>query len=172
MSQDKSISHIQKLGFAIALGIIATLFLDLVNYAQHLLMEKPLTRYEFIGRWVLYFFEGQFYHESIKAAATKPGELLIGWVGHYAIGIAFAMILLGIWGVTWLERPRFVPALVVGIVTCAIPYFIMQPGMGNGVAGMLTPNPVAVQLKVLISHVIFAIGLTVGGYILRPFYRG
>jgi len=158
---------IKTLGYAALLGVIATAFLDLVNYAQHVLLNKPLTHYELIGRWILYILEGQFYHPSIKASAAKTGELAVGWFVHYAIGVLFALLLLVVWSLNWLNRPRIIPALIVGLVTCAIPYFLMQPGMGKGIAGILTPNPIAVQLKVLISHLFFALGLIVGAYALR-----
>ena len=154
--------------YSVLLGVIATAFLDLINYLQHVALNTPLTRYEFIGRWVLYMFDGQFVHESIKAAAAKPGELAMGWFGHYAIGVLFAWMLLALWKLKWFDAPKFWPALFVGLVTCAIPYFLMQPGMGSGIAGLNTPDPLAAQLKVVYSHVIFAIGLWLGGYLLRP----
>ena len=37
--------------------------------------------------------------------------------------------------------PTFLPALLVGIGTVAAPFFILQPGMGAGIAASRTPNP-------------------------------
>ena len=56
---------------SIVLGVAATAFLDVVNYLQHIVLDKPLTRYEFIGRWVIYMTDGVFSHESIKTCSNK-----------------------------------------------------------------------------------------------------
>ena len=160
---------IQLVGYALALGIMATAFLDIVNALRHWLVGPPLTRYDMIGRWVLYMFEGTFHHTSISASAPMQGEMIMGWFGHYAIGVLFALILLGGWGISWLHRPTLLAAMVVGMVTTVIPYFLMQPGMGAGIAGTLSPNPTALQVKVLISHAIFGFGLYVGGWLIRGF---
>lgn len=154
------------IALSILLGVFATAFLDAWNYMQHILLDKPLTRYEFIGRWAMYMLEGVYHHESINAAQPIAGELLVGWFGHYFIGILFALMLLVYSSSDWLKRPSFLPALVVGIVACVIPLFLMYPGMGKGMAGMLTPNPTALQLKVLFSHVVFSVGLYVGGWLM------
>jgi hypothetical protein len=157
-----------KLGlYSVALGSIATAILDLWNYLRHILFDVPLTHYDFIGRWMLYMLEGQFYHPSIKQSAPIQGELIIGWMGHYTIGILFALILLAGWGLKWLNRPRLLPAMIVGLVTVAVPYFIMQPGMGQGIAGSLSPNPQNAILKVIISHVVFGFGLYFAGFIIK-----
>lgn len=145
------------------IGIIATAFLDLFNFLRHEFLGQPLTKYEHIGRWVLYMFDGQFQHESIVKAAPLQGELLLGWLGHYGIGIAFAAILLGLWGASWLKSPRLLPAMIVGLATSVVPFFILQPGMGAGIAGTLTPDPLALQLKVLITHAVFGLGLYLAG---------
>lgn len=155
---------------AIALGFLATAFLDVYNYVQHLLFNKPLTRYEFIGRWVIYMTDGVFSHVSIKAALPRTGELLLGWVGHYSIGVGFALLMLLFTGIKWIEKPTFMPALIVGFATCSIPYFIMYPAMGYGVAGILTTNPTNMQVKVLISHLVFAIGLYLSGWLVHTIY--
>jgi hypothetical protein len=151
---------------AVMLGVAATAFLDVVNYLQHIILEKPLTRYEFIGRWVIYMTDGIFSHQSIKAAAPRVGELILGWIGHYAIGIGFALLMLAFTGVKWISKPSFMPAFIVGFATCSIPFFIMYPGMGYGIAGLNTPNPIMLQAKVLLSHCVFSIGLYVAGLLL------
>ncbi len=153
------------------LGVLSTFFLDVWNFGRHWLFDVPLTKYEFIGRWLLYMLEGRFVHDSIRKADPLAGELLIGWIGHYAIGILFAMMLLGLWGLKWLRKPTLFPALFVGMVTVAIPYFIMQPGMGSGIAGSLTPDPVAARIKVIISHLVFSAGLYLSGWLLFVLLR-
>lgn len=160
--------YLVKLSFySIILGTLATAMLDIWNWSRHYLFDTPLTKYEFIGRWMLYMFDGQFYHTSIKASPALPYELLAGWLGHYFIGIVFAALLLLVFGLKWLEKPMFKPAIIIGMVTVVIPYLIMQPGMGMGIAGYLTPNPMFVITKVIVSHVAFGVALYLGGILIK-----
>lgn len=56
--------------------MFATAFLDIINYLQHLVFDKPLTRYEFIGRWVIYMTDGIFSLLNLsKTAAPRVGEV-------------------------------------------------------------------------------------------------
>jgi Protein of unknown function (DUF2938) len=85
--------------------------------------------------------------------------LLIGWLAHYAIGIAFAALLLAVCGMAWTQQPTLLPALALGIVTVVAPLFIMQPAMGSGVLSSRTPRPVLNCLKSLCNHAVFGGGL-------------
>ena len=153
--------------YSLLLGIIATALLDFWNIARYYLFDTPLTNYEFIGRWMLYMLNGQFYHASIKASQSLPYELITGWFGHYFIGVVFAALLFLLFGLKWLEKPTFKPAIIVGMITVIVPYFIMHPGMGMGVAGYLTPNPMTIINKVIISHIVFGVTLYLGGHVLK-----
>jgi len=148
------------------LGIFATAILDLWNLVRAQAFDVAPPRYELIGRWLLYMPEGRFFHDSIKAADPRVGELVAGWAGHYAIGILFAMMLLGGWGQEWLRRPRFLPALFVGLTTVVIPFLLMQPGMGSGLAGRLAADPEAARMKVVVSHLVFGVALYLAGWLM------
>ena len=95
----------------------------------------------------------------MRRIAPVAGELAIGWICHYLVGIAFAGILLAIWGVDWTRNPSFVPALIVSWATIGCGWFILQPGMGMGVAASKKPNAGQIRLLNIVSHTIFAIGL-------------
>ena len=157
--------------YSIIVGVLATAFLDLWNLLRFYFVDVPLTKYEFIGRWMLYMLEGKFSHVSIKQSAPVPGELLVGWLGHYAIGIAFAAILLIIWGIKWLKAPTFKAAMLVGMGTVVVPYFIMQPGMGLGIAGSASPDQIGLIVKVIVSHIVFSIGLYATGQVVKYFSK-
>jgi len=87
------------------------------------------------------------------------GERITGWTAHYLTGIAFAALLVGIWGTTWVQQPTMGPALVVGIGTVLAPFLLMQPGMGAGIAASRTPHPASARLQSLITHAVFGLGL-------------
>lgn len=164
-SKETKKSSVRFIIAAVVLGVFATAFLDIINYLQHLVFDKPLTRYEFIGRWVIYMSDGIFSHATIKAAAPRAGELALGWLGHYGIGVSFAALMLAFTGLKWMQKPSFLSAFIVGFATCSIPFFIMYPGMGYGIAGLLTPDPGMLQTKVLLSHFVFSVGLYLAGWL-------
>jgi hypothetical protein len=64
-------------------------------------------------------------------------------------------------GLEWARHPTPIPALVFGMVTVVLPFFVMQPGMGAGVASSKTPNPGRARLRSLLTHTVFGIGLYV-----------
>jgi hypothetical protein len=115
--------------------------------------------YAMVGRWLGPMQRGRFVHESIAAAPAIPGERVIGWTAHYAIGVLFAALLLAACGEDWARAPTPGPALMTGILTMAAPFFIMQPGMGLGVAASKTPNPNVARLRSLVTHIVFGTGL-------------
>ena len=153
---------------ALPIGLGATVAMDLWGIARKRLLNLPPPNYGLVGRWLGYMPRGRFRHDSIAAALPVKGERLIGWTAHYLIGIAFAGLLLGIWGQAWIQRPSFAPALLVGVGTVAAPFLLMQPGMGAGIAGSRTPLPAATRLQSLVTHAIFGLGLYVSGWIAGP----
>src|SRR5262245_984344 len=119
---------------AILLGIGATAVTDIWSLVRKVLFGIALPNFGFVGRWVAHLPRGRFRHESIAAATPVRGEVAIGWGAHYLIGIAFAALLLALCGLEWLRAPTPGPALLLGVVTVAAPFLILQPGMGAGIA--------------------------------------
>jgi hypothetical protein len=150
---------------AAPVGIGATAFLDLWALARHRLNRVPLPDYGLVGRWFAYMPRGRFRHEAISRSPPIRGEAVIGWTAHYAIGVAFAALLLAACGLEWLARPTPAPALIVGIGTAAAPFLLMQPGMGAGFFASRTPNPRAARIRSLVTHVVFGVGLYVAAWL-------
>ena len=118
-----------------------------------------------LGRWVAHLFRGRWRHASIETTTPVRGELWIGWFAHYSIGVAFSAVLLWTFGLDWGRAPTLAPALFVGIVTVAAPWFILQPGMGAGIASSKTPRPAFNAVKSLVSHTVFGAGLYLGAVV-------
>jgi hypothetical protein len=150
--------------FTLLTGVGATAVTDLWAIARQRLLGTPPPNYGLVGRWLALMTRGRFRHDAIAAAPAVRGERLIGWTAHYLIGISFAAILLGIWGLAWIHRPTLGPALAVGIGTVAAPFLVMQPGMGAGIAASRTPRPGAARLHSLVMHAVFGLGLFVSGW--------
>lgn len=151
--------------FSFLVGGAATAFMDLWAFARLKLLNSPSLDYGLVGRWLGYVCRGRFFHDPIGASPPLPGERLIGWTAHYLIGIAFAAVLLAIWGIGWLDKPTLGPALMVGLGSVVAPFLVMQPGMGAGVAASRTPAPGAARWRSLVTHGVFGLGLYVCGWI-------
>jgi Protein of unknown function (DUF2938) len=96
------------------------------------------------------------------------GECLIGWATHYVIGIAYGVILFLLMGADWARQPSLFPPLIFGLLTIIFPFFIMQPGLGLGIAASKTPNPNQARLRSLLNHFVFGVGL----YLCAKFLAG
>ncbi|RKR65694.1 hypothetical protein C8C94_0133 [Acidovorax sp. 94] len=149
---------LQEFPLAMLIGIGATAVMD----AWLLLLKHlgvPTLNFAFIGRWVGHLFRGQFAHAAIAKAVPIRGELAWGWLTHYAVGMAFATVLVGLQGADWVRSPTLLPALAVGVCTVAAPLLVMQPAMGSGFAASRTPTPLKNCLRSLANHTVFGFGL-------------
>jgi len=141
-------------------GIGATALMDV----WLLLLSRrgvPTTSFAMVGRWAGHFARGRFAHAAVSKADPIPFELGLGWLTHYAIGVAYAALLVALQGAAWLEQPTVLPALVFGAVTVAAPWFVMQPAMGAGLLALKTPTPLKNCLRNLANHSVFGAGLYV-----------
>jgi hypothetical protein len=153
---------------ALLIGAGATLLMDLWGIARTRLLRVPAMSYGLVGRWLAYLPRGRFRHFPIAASPPVRGELLVGWTAHYAIGIVFAATLLALFRSDWACHPTLGPALLVGIVSVAAPFVLMQPGMGAGIAASRTPNPAAARFNSLLTHTIFGLGLYLAARVTAP----
>jgi hypothetical protein len=64
-----------------------------------------------VGRWVGHLAPGRFAHASISRARAIRHELCLGWLTHYAVGIAYAGLLVALQGLDWVRAPTMLPAL-------------------------------------------------------------
>jgi hypothetical protein len=140
--------------------------MDAWGIARKHLLGMPAPDYGLVGRWLAYMTRGRFRHERIAATPSVRGERIVGWAAHYLIGIAFAGVLLAIWGLEWTSQPTLAPALIVGIGSVAAPFLLMQPGMGAGIAASRTPRPAAARAQSLVTHLVFGAGLYAAGLVL------
>lgn len=142
----------------ILIGIGATATMDIYAFILKQFGINGLD-YRFLGRWIGHIFKGKFFHNKIFDAPIIKNEQIIGQFTHYFIGIAFAFLLVILFGKKWVESPSLFPALVIGILTMVAPFFLMQPAFGFGIAGANLPDPNKARLMSLIIHSIYGIGL-------------
>jgi hypothetical protein len=153
---------------ATLVGLGATLLIDLWALFLRRGFNIPSLSYCLLGRWLLHMPGGTFVHRSITAAQHKPYECTLGWLAHYLIGTAFAVAFMLLASGDWLERPTLLPALAFGVVTTLVPFLILQPSLGLGLAASKTPKPNQARLKSLMTHTVYGLGLYVWALLLRP----
>lgn len=148
------------------IGIGATVVMDVwLTFLKR--MGVQTLDFAFIGRWVGHLFRGKLTHTSIKKAQPIHGELMLGWFTHYAIGIAFAGLLVGIYGIGWTSTPSLFPAVLVGMSTVAAPLFVLQPAMGLGLAASKTSTPLKNCIRSVVNHTVFGLGLYLSAFFIE-----
>ena len=148
------------------IGAGGTLLLDVWAVFASKVLKIPATDWALVGRWFVHMSKGKFIHQHLSSAAQVPFELQIGWTAHYIIGILYGLPIWLFWGESWLESPTLMPPMLVSWVLLAAPFFIMMPGMGAGVAGLKTPRPHITQIKSLVGHSMFGLGMYVSAQII------
>ena len=146
---------------AVVVGLGATLFMDLWALLLKHAFGIPSADYCLVGRWLRHMPEGTFTHASIAAASKKRFECAVGWIAHYVVGTMYALVLVALVSASWLARPTLLPAILFGIGSVLVPFLIMQPSFGLGIAAARTPNPTQARLKSLMAHAVFGVGLYV-----------
>ena len=145
----------------LAVGLGATLFMDLWALLLNRAFGTPTANYCLVGRWFRHMPEGTFAHKSIANSAPRRFECAVGWIAHYVIGVIYAIVLVGLVSADWLARPTLLPALLFGIGTVLIPFLVMQPSFGLGIAASRAPGPAQARLRSLMAHIAFGVGLYV-----------
>jgi len=153
----------------ISIGVGATLVMDLWALALRQL-GIPSLNFAYLGRWLGHLPSGQLVHHKIALARPVRGELVMGWMAHYLIGISFSALLLLVFGLRWARSPSLLPALVIGIVTVLGPLLVLQPALGAGVASSRTAAPVFNSMKSLITHVVYGVGLYLAALTVATFF--
>lgn len=153
------VSRLPAIFRAVAMGVGASLVMDLWNLFLARAFRIPSLNYCLLGRWLCHMPSGTVRHPNIGAAAHRPLECAVGWTAHYTIGVAFALAFVAFMSSEWLAHPTLAPALLYGMGTVVFPFFIMQPSLGLGMAASRTPHPAQARLKSFATHTVFGIGL-------------
>ena len=148
------------------IGVGATAVMD-AWLAMLKRLGVPALNFAMIGRWTGHLLRGRITHAAIAKSQPIRGELAWGWLTHYAVGIAFAGLLVATQGADWMRNPSLLPAVVVGMLTVAAPLFVMQPAMGAGFASSKTPAPLKNCARSLANHMVFGLGLYLSAIVIE-----
>ena len=167
MSDPSNLSAAEAVLQVIVMGVVATVATDLwQRFLQ--IMGVPPGSWALIGRWVAWCCRGRFVHRPISATPPVAGELAIGWVFHYAVGIAYAALYLAVMELGFGSGPTLVSAVVFALVLLVAPWFVMQLALGLGFMAARTPKPLAFRAINVSGHAVFGIGLYLGAVAVVP----
>src|SRR5262249_50270310 len=148
-----SMSRAAELLFRAALiGIGGTIVLDLWALFMARAMGLSATNWAMVGRWFGDMSRGRVVQATMTHAEPIKREPAVGWIAHYGIGIGYGLLLPVFWGYDWIDRPTFLPPMILAWVLLVAPYFVMMPGMGLGIAGARTPKPDVTRLRSVMGH--------------------
>ena len=132
---------------ALPIGIGATVVMDMWGLLLRRFGVATLS-FAMVGRWAGHLLAEPVRHEQV-----------LGWGIHYAVGVLFAILLVGFVGERWLMAPTLLPAVVLGVSTAVAPLCLMQPLLGAGFFASRTPAPARNCVKSLTTHFVFGVGL-------------
>lgn len=144
----------------VLMGLIGTLAMDVWAIALNRAFGQPMPNWAMVGRWAGHL-PGRVFHDDIAAAEPVSGELRLGWLVHYGVGILYGVIFVVLAGADWVAAPTFLPLWLFALVTIAAGWFLLQPGLGLGWAASRTPDPWKARAMGLVAHTVFALGMWV-----------
>lgn len=150
------------------IGMAATAVLDIWAILLNRLFGFPLPNWALVGRWFAHLSRGQFAHADIGRAEPIANELALGWIAHYLVGIIFAAATLLIGGAGWVKAPTWPLPVIVGLVTVGCGWFILQPGMGAGIAASKKPERARIRTLNILGHIVFGLAMYVAALLIRP----
>ncbi|CAG69636.1 MULTISPECIES: DUF2938 domain-containing protein [Acinetobacter] len=141
----------------IFVGCGATLFMDAYSFILKIYFGVQSLDYRVIGRWLIYLSKAKFIHHTIMQTPEVKYEKVFGWLSHYLIGILFSAIFFQ-YTINH-PSPTLLSALTFGLVTVVIPFLIIQPCLGFGLAASKMPLVWIARFKSIGHHLIFGLGL-------------
>lgn len=141
-------------------GVLACVVLDAFGRALLIVLKVPEPAYGILGRWVFFMIKrGHVFNPTISASAPISHELKIGWIFHYLISIAWAVLFYFLFFVIQIAEVSYVNGLIFGAATTIAPLFIFMPLTGQGVLASNTPRPLFTSLILLARHSIFGLAM-------------
>ncbi len=144
--------------FCLIVGVGSTIALDVWGVLVKTITKIPPTDWGIVGRWLIVITSVNFVLDQSKKNAPSLIEKATGWVFHYLVGIAYAALILLIYGVGFIENPTVMPTVIVGVILSTLAGLgILMPGLGGGFFARLIPNKFQTYAYIIVAHIIFAI---------------
>jgi hypothetical protein len=145
-------------------GILGAILMDLTETAAARAGIHSGVTISLVGRWVLSMLQGQFTHDEIRHSSAHSGEVRAGWAFHFLAGggivaLAYPLILTA----TAMQHAspawHISHAVLFGLGTSILPWFILLPAFGWGMFGWRGPVGSNAVLASIISHIAYGLGI-------------
>jgi hypothetical protein len=144
-------------------GVVGTVAMDGIKYVGHKAHLIGGVRMEMLGRWSLGMLKGQFVHADIGKSPALPSETTAGWIFHYLTGIVVAWFypfFVLAFGLS-MSPPQIGSAVIFGLCTSVLPWFMVYPAFGKGWFGSKAPKEARPILTSIVSHTFYGAGIGV-----------
>lgn len=148
------------------IGLGATAIMDIWAWFLRLTLNAPSLDYALVGRWIGHVPRGTLRHAAIGASQPIRAERAIGWTAHYVIGAGLAVLFSALVPNGWLNQPQLLPAAGFGCASVLLPFLIMQPAFGVGIAASNSTHPWKARAGSLNAHLSFGVGLYLSALVL------
>ena len=145
--------------FGVCVGVAGTVTMDVLASASRRVGLVVGAKGQWLGRWYVGIARGQFVHSNIAVAPEQAGEKRAALVGHYAIGIALAVLYVVGAGWVGVSPSAFEVALGYGLATCVFPWFLVFPALGFGLFGRKGPPELKLFTSSVMNHLFYGFGL-------------
>ena len=152
------------------MGIFSTIIMDIgFVFLKVTKIVKGSMEPQFLGRWILNMFNGEFIQENIRIATQMNLEKPVSIITHYLTGIFLVGIFLLLRIKTKIFPGSIHMGLVFGWVTLLLPWFFFYPCIGFGFLGLDTPEGSNNIVYSIIYHSFFGLGITLWLGFVRKF---
>jgi hypothetical protein len=154
----------------VLMGIFSTIIMDLgFVFLKVTQIVKGSMEPQFLGRWILNMFNGQFVQENIQMATQMSIEKPVSILTHYLTGTVLVAVFL-----LMKEKIKAFPGsiymgIVFGWITLILPWFFFYPCIGFGFMGLDTPEGSNNIVYSIIYHSFFGLGVTLWLGFIRKF---
>ena len=98
-------------------GIIATMMFDLFQISLSYSYNINKSKWELLGRYILFFKEKKYFHENLENEDSLNNELIIGYIAHYIIGSLFGILYVTL-NIIFLDYPSIFLAITYWLCNC------------------------------------------------------
>ncbi len=141
----------------IAVGIFATIVMDVWQRFLLLMFKIPAPEWKFVGRWILGIPALGLMQKIPTELPAHRLENPTGWVAHYLVGISYAIIYMYLLKIMPIDK-LWVTFFFVAI-SLLVPWLFLLPCMGMGFFAAKTPNPRLVRIYNVMTHLVFCFAM-------------
>ena len=150
----------------IILGLCSTLLLDVIQYLRHRLWQHGWLDYAVLAQALWQHWQNYSRTGHVHTRLPMAWARLLGWLLHYVIGVALVWLAMQINVLRGAQTLGLPFCLMFGSATVLLPFFIMQPLLGMGIAARNTATPWSNRGKSLIAHGLFGLSVYVAAQLL------